>query len=111
MEVLINKLYDINCIKFGQFKLKNKSISPFYIDLRILVSYPLVLNKIADLLWNKIKDINFNLIAGVAYGGLPITCAISNKYNIPMILVRKKFQITVPEKLLKGCMMKIQNVL
>ena len=102
MEVLINKLYDINCIKFGQFKLKNKSISPFNIDLRILVSYPLVLNKIAVLLWEKIKDLNFNLIAGLAYGGLPITCAISNKYNIPMILVRKEVKDYSTRKIIEG---------
>jgi len=88
--VLITKLFDIGAIKFGQFKLKTGVVSPIYIDLRRIISYPDMLQTIAQLLWHEIKDTRFNVMCGVPYGALPITTSIALLFKQPMIMPRKQ---------------------
>ena len=93
MENIILKLYDIGCIKFGNFILKNKSKSNIYIDLRVLISYPKLLLQITDKFKNIINSKNkIDLICGVPYGGLHLATCISTSINLPMIFKRKEIE-------------------
>ncbi len=90
-EEFILKLKEIDAIKFGTFTLKSGIISPFYINLRDIVSYPDILNGLADLLSKEILGkIKFDVITGVPYTALPIASIVSPKMNKPMIYHRKE---------------------
>ena len=81
IEKLVIDLFNKNCIKFGKFTLKNGKMSPIYIDLKNIISFPYLVNTICGFFINKIKNIDCDYICGVPYGGIPIASIISNKVN------------------------------
>lgn len=102
IEKLVVDLFNKNCIKFGKFTLKNGTISPIYIDLKNIISYPYLVNTVCSFFVNKIKNLDFDYICGVPYGGIPIASIISNKANIPMIMVRKELKKYGLKKSIEG---------
>lgn len=89
-EDLILSLNQIGAIKFGQFTLKSGMISPIYITLRVLVSYPQVLKKVAKAYLPILAELHHNRMAAVPYAALPIVSAISFLNNKPWIYTRKE---------------------
>jgi uridine monophosphate synthetase len=88
--MLIDKLYDLGALKFGSFTLKSGTISPFYLDLRLSVSFPELLIAIADAIENAVRERSFDLICGVPYTALPFATALSIRHQRPMVLTRKE---------------------
>jgi len=76
-ERLILELFRIKAIEFGRFKLKSGAISPYYLDLRLLVSYPYLLEVVADVFWEELRLMQFDLLVGVPYAAIP-----KNKNNM-----------------------------
>lgn len=89
-EEISNKLFDIGAVKFGKFTLKSGLLSPIYIDLRILVSFPDALKMVAKELVEISKGLKFDRIAGIPYAAIPIATAVSLEANQPMIYPRKE---------------------
>ncbi len=82
-------LFDIGCIQFGRFPLHSGVVSPIYIDLRLLVSFPDALREAARAYAAVLDTLQFDLIAGIPYAALPIGTAISLEMNRPLIFPRK----------------------
>ncbi len=87
---LIAALYDIGAVRFGEFKLKSGSISPIYVDLRILISHPRVLGLVADALIEELTPLSFQRIAAIPYSALPIATAVSLKADWPLLYPRRE---------------------
>jgi len=89
-EEFVLELQCIGAVKFGSFILKSGLESPFYFDLRDMISYPGILDGVAQLLADKIKDMKFDVLTGIPYTALPIASLVSAKLNKPLIYMRKE---------------------
>ena len=90
LSALADELLSAGCIKFGNFTLKSGLRSPIYIDLRLIISYPKLLQKIAQAYLPLLSTLQFSRIAGLPYAAIPIATAISLQGNYPMIYPRKE---------------------
>ena len=107
---MIQKLYEKNIIKRGEFKLKSGEISNIYIDLRNVISYPEIHHRICfEIIKNINKDID--IICGTPYGAVSYTSYISILNNIPMIFLRKEIKNHGTQKLIEGIYSKNNKVL
>ncbi|MDI6592056.1 MAG: hypothetical protein QME61_03960 [Patescibacteria group bacterium] len=92
------KLFDIGAIKFGSFKWKlhekfpQAPLSPIYINLRILRSYPKIIGEVVDVFDELIKQKNlkFDLLSDIPYASTPIVSILMFKIGVPMITPRKE---------------------
>jgi uridine monophosphate synthetase len=87
---LIRRLFEIGGIRFGEFTLKSGLRSPFYIDLRIVISFPDVLERIGALIADEVARCGADRIAGIPYAGLPLAVAASLAAQLPLIYPRRE---------------------
>ena len=87
---LILDLARIGAVRFGEFMLKSGKTSPIYIDLRLLASYPKVLNRVAAAYAEVLQDLEYDRIAAIPYAALPIGTAVALQTGQPLIYPRKE---------------------
>lgn len=85
---LIQQIRDVSYLT-GAFKLRSGTISNFYFDKYRFESNPQLLNAVADLM-AKLLPTEFDGIAGLELGGIPLATAISLKSGYPCYFVRKE---------------------
>lgn len=92
LETLILSLYDCGCVQFGEFKLKSGLISPIYIDLRLLVSHPIILRQVAQAMAGLVqeRELVFDRLAAIPYAALPIGVALGLELGRPLVYPRKE---------------------
>ena len=90
VSLLAQDLVASGCIRFGQFTLKSGVVSPIYLDLRQLVSHPLILRRVARAYAGLLRDLTFDRLAGIPYAALPIATAIALEMNRPLIYPRRE---------------------
>lgn len=87
-------LYEKKIIRFGDFTLASGKKSPYYIDLRLVPSYPIYYRKMIKGLQNIItEDIgleNFHSLVSVPTGGLVVAASLAIEIVKPIIYVRKE---------------------
>jgi orotate phosphoribosyltransferase len=82
----------IGVLKFGTFKLTSGEISPYYLDLRIIPSFPDAFRRICDLYIELIKTAvgteGFDRIAGIPTAGISFASIAAYHLKKPFIYVR-----------------------
>jgi len=101
-------LWKSGCLDFGEFTLTSGKTSPYYVDLRLLPSYPelfdIATSMAADLVRN--KEIDFDVVSAVPTGGLPFGTLLAHKLGAPLTYVRKKGKSHGEERQVEGKMEK-----
>ncbi len=100
---ILNK---IGALKFGAFKLTSGKISPYYIDLRIIPSFPDAFQKICNLQTSFIKKEigvkSFDRIAGIPIAGIPFASLIAYNLKKPFLYIRKGVRLHGRKRRIEG---------
>ncbi len=100
---ILNK---IGALQFGTFKLTSGKMSPYYIDLRIVPSFPDVFQKICSFYTSFIKEKigveKFNRVAGIPVAGIPFASLIACNLNKPFLYVRKGMRLHGRQRRIEG---------
>ena len=107
MDNILDNLADVGAFKRGEFTLSSGERSSFYLDLRLLIGYPELLSRVADLYVAQIVESfqfgeRLDRIAGIPYAAIPLAVLISQKTGIPMIYNRRDWKEYGMHKLVEG---------
>ena len=87
-------LYEKKIIRFGDFTLTSGTKSPYYIDLRLVPSFPHEYRKMIKGLQNLIAEEigfeNFHSLVSVPTGGVVVAASLATEIVKPLIYVRKQ---------------------
>jgi orotate phosphoribosyltransferase len=113
LESLILNLFNYKCVLFNDFKLSSGITSPYYIDLRIIPSYPEMYETISDAYVKKINELNMKIdrICGIATSGIPLAALTAYKLKKPFVYARKEKKEYGTKGLIEGILNKGDNVL
>lgn len=83
-------IYEHNMLQFGEFTYKSGIQAPIYMNLRNMGSHPAFLKKVATVFKTMLEGLEYDLIAGIPYGAIPIMMAVSFAAETPVIFPRKE---------------------
>lgn len=99
-------LHKIDALKFGVFKLTSGKASPYYIDLRVVPSFPDAFRQICDFcaeqITNQVGLKNFDRVAGVPLAGIPFASQIAYNLGKPFLYVRKGVRLHGRKRRVEG---------
>lgn len=112
---MANILLKLDVLKFGVFKLSSGKASPYYIDLRVIPSFPDAFREICDFyaeyIDNEIGLKNFDRIAGVPVAGIIFASQVAYNLKKPFLYVRKGVRMHGRERRVEGVLASGDRVL
>jgi orotate phosphoribosyltransferase len=113
--MMANILFKIDAIKFGVFKLSTGKASPYYVDLRVVPSFPDAFREMCDFyaetITNQIGLKSFDRIAAVPITGIPFASQIAYNLKKPFLYVRKGVKLQGRERRVEGILFSGDRVL
>lgn len=85
---LVNMLKQCGAIQFGHFVLTSGAVSEYYIDIKKASTNAKTLKAIAEEMASYTKE--YDLLAGMELGAVPLVVALSLETTIPYVIVRKE---------------------
>jgi orotate phosphoribosyltransferase len=112
LSCVLNK---IGAIKFGTFKLTSGRTSPYYIDLRIVPSFPDAFQTVCHL-YVKLIEKNlgvdsFDRVAGIPTAGIPFASVVAYNLKKPFLYIRPRPRLHGRERRIEGVLMPGNRVL
>jgi orotate phosphoribosyltransferase len=108
-------LTNIDALKFGLFKLTNGKVSPYYVDLRIVPSFPDaygdICNFYTEIITKQIGLKSFDRIAGIPIAGIPFASIVAYNLKKPFLYVRKGAKLHGRERRVEGILVSGNKVL
>jgi orotate phosphoribosyltransferase len=108
-------LNKIGAIKFGTFKLSSGRTSPYYIDLRIVPSFPdafqTVCSLYVKLIEKELSRDGFDRVAGIPTAGMPFASVIAFQLKKPFLYIRPMAKLHGRERRVEGILMPGDKVL
>jgi len=112
---MANILLKIDALKFGVFKLSTGKASPYYIDLRVIPSFPDAFREICEFYAQTITDEiglkTFERIAGFPIAGIPFASQIAYNLKKPFLYMRKDVRFSGRERRVEGILASGDKVL
>jgi orotate phosphoribosyltransferase len=91
-ENLCKVLYKIGALRFGAFKLTSGKMSPYYIDLRVVPSFPDAFEQVCNIYIEMVRvhvgTDSFARIAGIPVSGLPFASVVAHELRKPLVIPR-----------------------
>jgi len=114
-EELCQILARIGALKFGVFTLTSRRTSPYYIDLRLVPSFPDALQRVCDFYLSLIRgDLGtegFDRVAGIPTAGIPFASIIAYRLQKPFLYVRPTRRLHGRERRIEGVVMPGDRIL
>ena len=99
---LIKLLKDNQVVKYGKFTLSSGRESDYYVNMKLAITDPVILSKVAEIISEKIDKQKIDKIAGPALGAIPIVTAVSIASTVPMLMIRKAKKDYGTSELIEG---------
>ncbi len=99
-EKLVQLLKESGAVKFGKFVLSSGISSNYYIDIKQASTNPTILKEIAKEM-SKFAE-NYDLVAGLELGAVPLIVALSLETGIPFVIIRKEEKEHGTGKMIEG---------
>ena len=112
---MANILYKIDALKFGVYQLSSGKQSPYYIDLRVIPSFPDAFREICEFYVQQMTEEiglnNFDRIAGIPLSGIPFASQVAYNIKKPFLFIRRDIKLYGRERRVEGILISGDKVL
>ena len=99
-------------LQFGMFTLSGGRLSPYYLDLRVIPSFPDAFRACTDLLAKNARSVEgIDKIGGIPTGGLPWASVLAYSLAKPLVYTRKDIKLHGRERTVEGILTPGERVL
>lgn len=104
-----------SALEFGTFKLSSGRITPYYVDLRVIPSFPDAFRKVSeiyiDAIRRKLGEENFDRVSGIPLAGMAFAVLVAFHLHKSFIYVRQTRRLRGRERKVEGVLMPGDRVL